>query len=287
MSIQKAVKITECPRDAMQGIKTFIPTEDKVKYINALLKVGFDTLDFGSFVSPKAVPQMQDTAEVLSRIDLSQTKTKLLAIVGNMRGASEACAYSPIYYLGFPFSFSPTFLKRNINSTVAQSFEMVREMLALCHQHDKQLLVYISMAFGNPYGDAWNTDLLLHWVDLLHGAGVRHMALADTTGLGNAPTIGKVFQSLVPHYPEVKLGLHLHTTSVDWYDKIDAAYQSGCCHYDGVLNGLGGCPMAGPDLTGNIKTSDLLSYFEEQHAHTGIDQAAFQQAQHIAEQIMP
>lgn len=283
----EAVKITECPRDAMQGIKTFIPTEDKVKYINALLKVGFDTLDFGSFVSPKAVPQMQDTAEVLEKIDLTHTSTKLLAIVGNMRGASEACVYPPIHYLGFPFSFSPTFLKRNINSSVDQSFDMVKEMLSLCNQHEKQLLVYISMAFGNPYGDAWNTELLLHWIDQLHWAGVRHITLADTTGMGKAASIDKVFQTIIPNYAEVKFGLHLHTTSLDWYDKIDAAYQRGCRRYDGVLNGLGGCPMAGPELVGNIKTSDLLSYFEEQNAHSGIDKAAFLEAEQIAQQILP
>lgn len=286
MTPQKAVKITECPRDAMQGIKTFIPTEDKVKYMNALLKVGFDTLDFGSFVSPKAVPQMRDTEEVLNKIDLSTTKTKLLAIVGNMRGANEACKHEAIHYVGFPFSFSPTFLARNINSTVEQSFSITKEMLDVSKQNNKHLRVYISMAFGNPYGDEWNTELLLHWIDKLHWSGIRHIALADTTGMGNASAIAEVFQTIIPNYAEVNFGLHLHTTSVDWYEKIDAAYQNGCRHFDGVLNGLGGCPMAGPELVGNIKTADLLSYFEEQHAQTGIDHKAFRQAQLIADQIM-
>ncbi|MDF9796807.1 hydroxymethylglutaryl-CoA lyase [Catalinimonas alkaloidigena] len=287
MSAPNAVKITECPRDAMQGIKAFIPTEDKVRYMNALLKVGFDTLDFGSFVSPKAVPQMRDTKEVLKKMDLSHSYSKLLAIVGNLRGAEEACQHEAIYYIGFPFSFSPTFLERNINSTVDKSFNMLKELLDLCRQNNKHLRVYISMAFGNPYGDEWNTELLLHWIDQLHWAGVRHIALADTTGMGNASTITEAFQTIIPNFAEVKFGLHLHTTSVDWYEKIDAAYQNGCRHFDGVLNGLGGCPMAGPELVGNIKTADLHSYFEEHRAQTGIDQEAFQRAQHIANQIMP
>lgn len=283
----EVVRITECPRDAMQGIKTFIPTLQKVAYLNALLKAGFDTLDFGSFVSPKAVPQMRDTAEVLSQLHLADTDTDLLAIVGNMRGAEEACKHPEIRYLGFPFSFSPTFLARNIKSTVEQSFEMVRQMLELSGQHDKDLRVYISMAFGNPYGDEWTAEMLLHWVDQLHWSGVRHIALADTTGMGQASTIGSIFQNIVPAYGEVKFGLHLHTTSVDWYEKIDAAYQHGCRHYDGVLNGLGGCPMAGPELVGNIRTADMLAYFEEQGAHTGIHHAAFEEARQLAQRIMP
>ncbi len=283
----ETVKLTECPRDAMQGIQTFIPTEDKVRYINTLLKVGYDTLDFGSFVSPKAVPQMRDTAEVLAGINLNETKTKLLAIVGNLRGADEACKHQPIHYLGFPFSFSPTFLERNIKSTVEDSFDLVKQMMDLAAKHNKQLLVYVSMAFGNPYGDSWNAELLLHWSDQLHWAGVRHIALADTTGMGEASTIGKVFQTIIPNYAEVKFGLHLHTTSTDWYDKIDAAYRQGCRHYDGVMNGLGGCPMAGPKLTGNIKTSDLLTYFDQQQAQTGIDRLAFAEAERVAEIIMP
>jgi len=287
MSVSSQVKITECPRDAMQGITEFIPTTHKIKYINSLLKVGFDTLDFGSFVSPKAVPQMKDTSEVLQNLNLDGTQTKLLAIIGNMRGAEEACKYAEITYLGFPFSFSPTFLERNIRSTIEKSFQLVQDLLAHSTKHDKKLLVYISMAFGNPYGDDWNTELLLHWIDQLHWAGIRNIALADTTGMGNAATIAKVLDIVVPAYAEVKFGLHLHTTSQDWRDKIDAAYQNGCRHFDGVLNGLGGCPMAGPELTGNIRTSDLLAYFDEQEASTGVDKQAFAQAMQMAEDIMP
>lgn len=282
----ETVSITECPRDAMQGIKSFIPTEEKSRYMNALLKVGFDILDFGSFVSPKAVPQMRDTAEVLHQLDLYNTQTQLLAIVGNLRGASDACRHPEISYLGFPFSFSPTFLERNIKSTIEASFESVQEMMGLCHKHEKELRVYISMAFGNPYGDEWSAEMLLHWIDQLHWVGVRHIVLADTTGIGQASTMGSVLQTVIPAYGEVTFGLHLHTTSADWEEKIDSTYQAGCRHYDGVLNGLGGCPMAGPELVGNIRTSDLLTYFSSQGAETGLDQQALAEAAQIAEQIM-
>lgn len=281
----ETVKITECPRDAMQGIQTFIPTEDKVRYINALLRCGFDTLDFGSFVSPKAIPQMRDTAEVLSQLQL--TDTKLLAIVGNMRGARDACRYPEIHYLGFPFSFSPTFLERNIKSTVDKSFDMVKQMLELCQEHDKALRVYISMAFGNPYGDPWSSEMLLHWIDQLHWVGVRHIVLADTTSEGQAGVMGSVLQTAIPAYGEVNLGLHLHTTSSDWEEKIEAAYGSGCRHFDGVLHGLGGCPMAGPELVGNIRTTDLLSFFEKKQATTGVDSSELKKSRQIAESILP
>ena len=281
------VHITECPRDAMQGIATFIPTADKARYINAILRVGFDTVDFGSFVSSKAIPQMRDTAEVLSQLDLSATHSQLLAIVGNRRGAETAMQYDKITYLGFPFSISPTFLQRNINSTVEQSFALVQELLGLCQQHRKQLVTYISMAFGNPYDDPWSIEHLLHWIDQLHHAGARHITLADTTGLGNAQVIGSVLEVAIPAYAEVTFGLHLHTTSHDWYEKIDTAYRQGCRHYDGVMSGLGGCPMAGPDLVGNIRTRDLLNYFDKQHTNTGLDNEAFQQAEQVAHEIIP
>ncbi len=281
------VHLTECPRDAMQGIKSFIPTADKVRYINAILRVGFDTVDFGSFVSPKAIPQLRDTAEVLAQLDLSTTQSKLLAIVGNRRGAEAAAQHEEITYLGFPFSISPTFLKRNINSTVEQSFALVQELLALCQPSGKQLLVYVSMAFGNPYGDDWSVEELLHWVDRLHHAGVRHITLADTTGLGTAPVIGSALEIAIPAYAEVTFGLHLHTTAPGGPAKIDAAYRQGCRHYDGVMSGLGGCPMAGTDLVGNIQTRDLLAYFDEQEAATELDREAFRQAELIAQQIIP
>ena len=281
------VHLTECPRDAMQGIKTFIPTTNKVRYIQSILKVGFDTVDFGSFVSPKAIPQMRDTTEVLSQLDLSDTTSKLLAIVGNKRGAEDAVQHAAITYLGFPFSISPTFLQRNIHSTIEQSFALVQELLALCAQHGKQLTTYISMAFGNPYGDSWSVETLLHWVDQLHHAGVRRIVLADTTGLGNPQTIGNALATVIPAYAEVEFGLHLHTTSQDWYEKVDAAYRQGCRHFEGVLSGLGGCPMAGPTLVGNIQTRDLLHYFDQQAVATGLDREAFVQAERIAAEIMP
>ena len=281
------VHLTECPRDAMQGIKTFIPTPNKVRYIQSILEVGFDTVDFGSFVSPKAIPQMRDTTEVLSQLDLSDTTSKLLAIVGNKRGAEDAVQHAAITYLGFPFSISPTFLQRNIHSTIEQSFALVQELLALCAQHGKQLTTYISMAFGNPYGDSWSVETLLHWVDQLHHAGVRRIVLADTTGLGNPQTIGNALATVIPTYAEVEFGLHLHTTSQDWYEKVDAAYRQGCRHFEGVLSGLGGCPMAGPTLVGNIQTRDLLHYFQQQSATTGLNMAAFAQAEQVAQEVMP
>ena len=286
------VYLTECPRDAMQGIKSFIPTPDKVRYIQSILEVGFDTVDFGSFVSPKAIPQMRDTAEVLSQLDLSESTSKLLAIVGNKRGAEDAVQHEAITYLGFPFSISPTFLQRNIHSTIEESFALVQELLTLCAQHDKQLTTYVSMAFGNPYSDPWSVETLLHWVDQLHHAGVRRIVLADTTGLGNPQTIGNALATVIPAYAEVKFGLHLHTTSQDWYEKVDAAYQQGCRHFEGVLSGLGdtslgGCPMAGPTLVGNIQTRDLLHYFQQQSATTELNMAAFAQAEQVAQEIMP
>ena len=286
------IYLTECPRDAMQGIKTFIPTEDKVRYIDAILQCGFATVDFGSFVSPKAIPQMRDTAEVLAKLDLSTTKSRLLAIIGNRRGAEDAVQHAEITYLGFPFSISPTFLQRNINTTIEQSFALVQELLSLCAKHNKRLLVYVSMAFGNPYNDPWSVEHLLHWIDQLHHVGVRYITLADTVGMGDATAVGNALEVAIPVYAEVTFGLHLHTTTRDWYEKIDAAYQQGCRHYDGVMSGLGdislgGCPMAGDDLVGNIRTRDLLSYFEQQEAGTGLDQAALQRAERIAQEIIP
>lgn len=280
------VHITECPRDAIQGIQSFIPTADKIRYINSILEVGFDTVDFGSFVSPKAIPQMRDTAEVLRNLNLTSTPSKLLAIIGNFRGAQEAAQFDEIAYLGFPFSVSPTFLQRNINSTVEKSFELVQELLATALQSGKELTVYISMAFGNPYQDPWDSELLLHWVDELHRVGVRRITLADTVGIGQAADIGSVLAVAVPAYAEVTFGLHLHTTAADWRNKVDAAYRNGCRHYDGVLSGLGGCPMAGPDLVGNIRTRHLLDYFAEENITTTINKEAFERAELTAEEII-
>ena len=268
------VKITECPRDAMQGIKTFIPTDVKADYINALLQVGFDVIDVGSFVSPKAVPQMRDTGELLGMLDLSASDSELLVIVPNKHGALSAIMYDEITYLGFPFSVSPTFLQKNIRSDVEQSFNTAKELLDICGRGGKLLMVYISMAFGNPYGDVWSIELLSEWVDKLHKAGIKNIALSDTVGLGTAENIGEGFSKLVPAYPEVSFGLHLHTTSANWYEKIDAAYTNGCRSFDGVLSGLGGCPMAGPKLVGNIRTSDLLEYFKKNNIPANLDEEA-------------
>ena len=262
----------------MQGITAFIPTADKARYINAILEVGFDTVDFGSFVSPKAIPQMRDTADVLSRLNLNGSTSKLLAIVGNQRGAEDAVQFDEITYLGFPFSISSTFLKRNINSTIERSFELVQELMGITRKHNKQLVTYISMAFGNPYDDPWDVELLLHWVDRLYEIGVRRLTLADTVGVGRADDIGAALVAAIPAYQEVTFGLHLHTTAADWQDKIDAAFQSGCRNFDGVLSGLGGCPMAGPDLVGNIQTKKLIEYFNEHYALHQINNLAFEKA---------
>ncbi len=281
------IKITECPRDAMQGINTFIPTGEKARYINALLKVGFDTIDFGSFVSPKAIPQMKDTAEVLAKLDLGSTVSKLLVIIGNLQGAETALQYPDITYLGFPFSISPTFLQRNINASLDKSFGLVKEIRARCEKNQKQLVTYISMAFGNPYGDAWNQDLLLHWVDQLHREGIQHISLADTYGVASPETIGTVTGAVLSEFREIHFSLHLHTSLALWYQKIEAAFRGGCRHFEGVLSGLGGCPMAGPELVGNLRTADLISYFQQNNIDLPLDLHALREAEKVATQIMP
>lgn len=251
------IRITECPRDAMQGIKQLIPARLKAEYINQLLKAGFDTIDFGSFVSPKAIPQMQDTAEVLKQLDLSGTTSKLLAIIANTRGAQEACAFDEITYLGFPFSISETFQQRNTNSTIQESLGRVEEIRTLCQQHNKTLLIYISMAFGNPYGDAWNPDIAIEWCKKLHALGINDIALADTTGSSNPESITQLFTTLIPELSQVNWGAHLHSTKEKSAEKIKAAYNSGCRSFDVAIHGFGGCPMAADELTGNIATEDL------------------------------
>lgn len=272
------VKITECPRDAMQGIKEFIPTDKKVEYIQELLAAGFDTIDFGSFVSPKAIPQMADTHEVMKRLDLSQTKSKLLAIIANLRGAEDACQYDKIDYLGFPFSISETFQQRNTNSSIQESLIRVEEIQNLCLKHNKKMVVYISMAFGNPYGDPWNADVVIHWSKLLHEKlGIEKLALSDTIGVSNPENIRYLFNSLIPAFPKVQFGAHLHTTPELWEEKIQAGYESGCRYYDGAIKGLGGCPMAKDDLTGNMPTEKMLKYFNDNGIETGITQQIFDQ----------
>ncbi|WP_299781996.1 hydroxymethylglutaryl-CoA lyase [uncultured Formosa sp.] len=255
------VKIIECPRDAMQGIKACIPTERKVQYIQSLLRVGYDTIDFGSFVSPKAIPQMADTAEVLSRLDLSKTVSKLLAIIANTRGAEEASKHKEIDYLGYPFSISENFQMRNTHKTIAESVETLQEILNIAEQRNKEVVVYISMGFGNPYGDPWNVDIVAEWTERLSKMGVKILSLSDTVGSSDPETIHYLFSNLIPLYPNIEFGAHLHTTPNSWFEKVDAAYKSGCTRFDGAIQGLGGCPMAKDELTGNMPTEKLLSYF--------------------------
>ena len=259
MSYQE-FKLIECPRDAMQGLHHFVPTALKSEYLNLLLKVGFDTLDFGSFVSPKAIPQMADTAEVLNQLDLSNTSTKLLAIVANLRGVEEAIKYSSIKYLGFPFSISETFQKRNTNSSIQQSLTTVEEMLSLCDKNNKTAVVYLSMGFGNSYGDEWNYEIVEQWVDVLVGKGVKILSLADTVGISTPEKIKTILPKLISTFSHTEIGIHLHSTPADRLEKIEAAYSVGVKRIDSALKGFGGCPMAADDLTGNIATEDVISF---------------------------
>jgi len=268
------IKLIECPRDAMQGIKEMIPTQLKADYINAILKVGFDTIDFGSFVSPKAIPQMQDTADVLKKLDLSSTKSKLLAIIANARGAQDAVAFDEIKYLGFPFSISETFQQRNTNSSITESLLRVEEIQSLCVKNNKELVVYISMAFGNPYNDEWSSEIAMNWAAKLHSMGIRIIALADTTGVSNPSTISYLFKNLIPAFKDVEFGAHLHSTKENSIEKIKAAAENGCLRYDAAIHGFGGCPMAKDDLTGNIATEDVVTYFNSVSKDLGLNNDA-------------
>ena len=273
-----AIKITECPRDAMQGIIHFIPTELKAAYINLLLQVGFDTIDFGSFVSPKAIPQMQDTAEVLKKLDLSTTKSKLLAIIANYRGAEDAARYEEISYLGYPFSISETFQLRNANTGIQQAFDTVKRVKELCAIKNKELLVYLSMGFGNPYGDEWSVDIVSQWTERLVDEGINIIALSDTVGVATPDQVSEIYPVLAQTYPGTEFGLHLHATPDNWYTKIEVAYKSGCKRFDAALRGYGGCPMAADELTGNIATENLISYLQLQNEHLGLNLDKFQEA---------
>lgn len=259
--MQKPVKIIECPRDAMQGIKQHIPTMQKVQYIQSLLRVGFDTIDFGSFVSPKAIPQMADTSQVLSQLNLSITSSKLLAIIANLRGANDACKHKEITYLGYPFSISENFQMRNTHKTIAQSVDVLNDILNIADKANKQVVVYISMGFGNPYGDPWNVDIVGEWTEKLAKMGVKILSLSDTVGSSTPENINYLFSNLIPTYSHIEFGAHLHTTPNTWFEKIDAAYNAGCYRFDGAIQGFGGCPMAKDELTGNMPTEKLLSYF--------------------------
>lgn len=255
--------MVECPRDAMQGWKHFIPTEKKIAYLQALLDVGFDTLDCGSFVSPKAIPQMADTAEVIGKLSLINSKSKLLTIVANVRGAEEAVTFEQISYLGFPFSISPTFQMRNTNSTIEESLGRVEEIQELCIKNRKQLVVYISMGFGNPYGDAYNEDLVRYWMGKLTDMEIGIISMADTVGLASSEQVSSILNSLIPQYPTTQIGVHLHSTATNWKAKVDAALQAGCLRFDGALKGIGGCPMADDELVGNMDAELMIPYFEE------------------------
>lgn len=269
----------------MQGIKAFIPTQMKVQYIQALLRVGFDTIDFGSFVSPKAIPQMQDTAEVLSQLDLSQTQSKLLAIVANTQGATTASQYKEIQYLGFPFSISENFQMRNTHKTIEESIVTLNEILEIAHNSNKEVVAYLSMGFGNPYGDAWNVDIVANWTEKLAQMGVKILSLSDTIGSSTPEIIDYLFANLIPKYPQIEFGAHLHTTPDKWHEKINAAYTAGCTRFDGAIKGFGGCPMAKDDLTGNMPTEKMLSYFTTQKANTNTSPMSFESAYNEALKI--
>lgn len=270
------IKVIECPRDAMQGIKEFIPTETKAAYIQKLLACGFDSLDFGSFVSPKAIPQMRDTAEVLGMLDLSATDTKLLAIVANRRGAVAALEHPEIQYLGYPFSVSETFQLRNTNATLAESLERVKQIQELTLAAGKEMVLYLSMGFGNPYGDPWNVEVVEQWVSQLAELDIRIFQLSDTIGVSAPASISYLFSSLIPRYPDLDIGAHLHTTPSTWEEKIAAALEAGCLRYDGAIRGFGGCPMAKDDLTGNMPTENLFAHFGFER--TGVDRDLFFEA---------
>ncbi|MBJ7881219.1 hydroxymethylglutaryl-CoA lyase [Gelidibacter salicanalis] len=278
------VKIIECPRDAMQGIKDFIPTEKKVQYIQSLLRVGFDTIDFGSFVSPKAIPQMVDTAEVLSKLDLSKTQSKLLAIIANTRGAEDASVHPEINYLGYPFSISENFQMRNTHKTIVESVVTLSEILEIADKSHKEVVVYISMGFGNPYGDPWNVDIVGNWTEHLAKMGVKILSLSDTVGTSDPENINYLFSNLIPQYPHIEFGAHLHTTPTSWFEKVDAAYKAGCNRFDGAIQGFGGCPMAKDELTGNMPTEKLLSYFTSKQSND-LNALSFESAYNEATKI--
>ena len=279
------LKIIECPRDAMQGIKTMIPTAQKVQYLQSLLRVGFDTIDFGSFVSPRAIPQMADTAQVLAQLDLRNTQSKLLAIVANSRGAYAAASHKEIDFLGYPFSISENFQMRNTHKTITQSIDTLQEILNIAQAHNKRVVVYLSMAFGNPYGDPWNVDVVGEWTQRLNAMGVEILSLSDTIGSSTSDSISYLFSNLIPAYPHIEFGAHLHTNPLHWHPKVEAAYIAGCRRFDGAIQGFGGCPMAKDELTGNMPTEKLLSYFTTQKEVTNLNALSFESAYNEATKI--
>ncbi len=279
------VKLVECPRDAMQGWPHFIPTKEKIRYLNELLRVGFDSLDFGSFVSPKAIPQMADTKQVIENINPSNSKTRLLAIVANTRGAAEASTYSHIKDIGFPFSISETFQRRNTNSSIKTSLMTVLDILEICRQKDKRLVVYISMAFGNPYGDEWSPEIAMSWIRQLVKMGVKVISLADTVGVASPAQVKDLTKSLISEFPAIESGVHLHSRRENSIEKLEAAFSAGCRRFDGALNGIGGCPMAGDELVGNMDSLIMIEYFRNNNVLPVLDESALENCREIASEI--
>lgn len=283
--VNSELKLIECPRDAMQGWKNFIPTKQKIAFINQLLKVGFDTIDFGSFVSPRMIPQMADTREVIAGLEIENSVSKLLCIIANVRGAERAVAFDKISYLGFPFSVSPTFQQRNANSTVPESLERVKEIKRLCDLNGKELVVYISMAFGNPYADEYSEEIVLEWIKKLVDEGVTIISLSDTVGVANPEQIASLVQKVIADFPGIETGVHLHSTRTNWKEKIDAALKNGCLRFDGALKGIGGCPMAKDELVGNMDSELMIPYFESLGYLKRFDNEALKEASQIASRI--
>jgi len=279
------IKIIECPRDAMQGWKNFIPTEKKIEYINSLSQIGFDTIDFGSFVSPKAIPQMADTKEVIRSLQLGVSNTKLLAIVANVRGAEEASVYDEITYLGFPFSVSETFQQRNTNSSIAESLTRVEEIQKICTKNDKRLVIYISMGFGNPYGDMYSEEVVFSWINKIIEMGIKTVSLADTVGLAKPEQVYSMTRYLIGQLPQVEIGVHLHSRPDNWKEKLDAAVNAGCKRFDGALKGFGGCPMANDDLVGNMRTEWMIDYFKKKELLNGFNEDALAKSLQLASEI--
>ena len=279
------IKIIECPRDAMQAVKPWIPTMDKIVYLQSLLRVGYNTIDCGSFVSPKVIPQMRDTAEVLSHLDLSETDTKLLTIVANERGASMACEFEKVTYLGFPFSISENFQMRNTHKTIAESIKALDYIINLSAKQNKKVVVYLSMGFGNPYGDPWNIEIVFDWVFKLSQMGVSILSVSDTVGKANPADIRAIFSSVIPNFLDVEFGAHFHTDLYTWYAKVDAAYAAGCLRFDTTIMGYGGCPMSNDILVGNLPTEKLISYFNKQKAPIQLNTFHFESAYNISKNI--
>jgi len=282
---KKMIKLVECPRDAMQGWKSFIPTERKIEYINSLLRVGFDTIDFGSFVSPKAIPQMADTKEVLKGLILDGSNSKLLAIIANIRGAEEASVYDEISFLGFPFSISETFQQRNTNSSIAESLNRVEEIQRICVAGHKRLVIYISMGFGNPYNDPYSEEIVFDWVTRLTKLGINIISLADTVGIATVAQVKRITKYVIELLPGIEVGVHLHSTPVNWKEKLEAAVDAGCVRFDGALKGIGGCPMANDELVGNMNSEWMIDYFEENKLITGLNRDALMESLSIASEI--